>query len=585
MLQGYGAKPSFCRASGRTQKIVGLELFCVKFEIFLRTCTLPLNAHETGGLGMKRMVLPFTAVIRAFLVTSMPLGTLAWADSSRDLDVAVAAFAQTPILVEGADLSAVLQTEESKKACDLYWETLRQARPQGRFWTAEEIRSLTNETVRVLCGKHIFTYGTPTTNAAVPESYLRGAMVAWPDLVGESFQAAGLIPNPDDPGFAVGMGVTRSSNPLTQQMAGNKMRHAAVCSMCHFSQLPDGRYSYGLPNDRVRFGNLAFAFSYPVWTISQDKDDPTKWLPAVHQRMLAMREQAKEVGDPAVVMRDLSFIPRQVPVDDAIRRLLSLPDIQLPDQRDFLFEDAGRGPVFYIALGTKQKLSLAIPNLWDIDSPEGREDEMDRFRLGAFVHSPSLETHVVESVLIGAGVDKYGQAEWTIPVTDFIRRMRSPVSLAKRDVALYAKGQDYFQNNCSGCHTESNGGSGKLIPAAAMRLDERYTAPYILHVEPSNKNSAKNFSDIRKLYEKLHPDLGWDETGVRVRRVKGVWARGHLTSNGAVRGLDHLLCLNGRTRDFEAPLGTDSDAGHGDLCLNHSKDNRLALREFLSHWD
>lgn len=503
----------------------------------------------------------------------------------RPLKERVAEFSKTPIVVDGWGVSEVLQSEASRKACELYWETLERSPRSGSQWTSEEIRTLTNETVRVLCGKYIFTYGTPTSNAAVPESFVRGAMKAWPNLVGENFKAAGLIANPDDPGFAVGMGVTRSSNPITQRMAGNKMRHAAVCAMCHFGQLPDGRYAYGMSNDKARFGNLAFTFAYPVWSISQEKENPSVWLPEVSRRMVAMREEAKVTGDPAVIMRDLSFIPDEIPIDNAIRLLLSLPDIQLEDQRDFLFDDSGRGPVFYIALGTKQKLSLAIPSLWDIDSPEGHEDEIDRFRLGAFVHSPSLETHVVESVYIGAGVKKYGRPEWTIPVTDFIRKMRSPVSLDKKEESLYAQGKAYFEKKCTGCHSEPNGGSGKLIPPAFMRLDERYAAPYILHVDPANKNSAKNFRDIRKLYQRLHPDLGWDDTGVRVRRVKGAWARGHLSSNGAVQGLDHLLCLEGRTRNFDDLLGTDSDNGHGDLCLNHKLEDRMALREFLKHWD
>ena len=122
------------------------------------------------------------------------------------------------------NLNEVLQTQESKAACDEYHRLVKR-KIKGKK-TAEKIRSTVPAEVRELCGKYIFVYGTPYALAAVPETYVGGAMEAWPGEAGLAFADAGLIENPDDPGFPVGMPQVKAKNPITRIAAQGPTRLA-----------------------------------------------------------------------------------------------------------------------------------------------------------------------------------------------------------------------------------------------------------------------------------------------------------------------------------------------------------------------
>ena len=118
------------------------------------------------------------------------------------LTVPSSAFARE-LINNSFNLSEVLQTQDSKAACDEYHSLVKEQIKGEK--TAEKIRSTVPAHVRELCGKYIFVYGTPYALAAVPETYVFGAMQAWPGEAGHAFKDAGLIENPDDPGFPVGI--------------------------------------------------------------------------------------------------------------------------------------------------------------------------------------------------------------------------------------------------------------------------------------------------------------------------------------------------------------------------------------------
>ena len=136
------------------------------------------------------------------------------------------------LINNSSDLREVLQTQDSKVACEEY-RTLVKNQIRGKI-TAEKIRHTVPAHVRELCGKYIFVYGTPYALAAVPETYVFGAMQAWPDEAGLAFASAGLIENPDDPGFPIGIPQVRAKNPVTRVAARGPTRLPASCAMCHF---------------------------------------------------------------------------------------------------------------------------------------------------------------------------------------------------------------------------------------------------------------------------------------------------------------------------------------------------------------
>lgn len=482
------------------------------------------------------------------------------------------------LINNGFDLNEVLQTQESKAACEEYHRLVK-SQIKGKK-TAEKIRSTVPVHVRVLCGKYIFVYGTPYASAAVPETYVAGAMEAWPGETGHAFTDAGLIENPDDPGFPIGIPQVKAKNPITRIAARGPTRLPASCAMCHFSKLDDGRYSFGSGSSDINFGKLASVFSYPLWIFDQKREDEKVWSREVQQHFEAMKITAEESGAPGILFPDLLKFPSWLPITKLIRTATSLPHVGTSDQRDFMRRRSGRGPAFYIALATKEELPLTVPTLWGITSPSGSK-EIKKHRLGAFVHSPDLETHVMESLMILSGTSDFNSPEWIVPLSDFIRALQRPVQLEEKNVELYKDGEKQFKTRCSGCHSGPSGGSGKLFSTKYIGLDKRYSTPYMASLEPSNKTSAENFRVVRAFFRSKHPGLEWNDRGVRVKRLKGVWTRKYLMSNGGVYGLDHALCLNGLERNNPDPLIGDS--AHANLC-KIPLESREALAEFLRHW-
>jgi hypothetical protein len=493
---------------------------------------------------------------------------------------------------EGKSLTETLQTKESSSALQQYLNLYEEFEKQKKKNPALNLKDWMPKNILILAGKHLFIYGTPTSKAAVPESFVKAAQIAWPNLVGPSFQHAGLIPNPDDPGFPVGIPSVKAENIVANTIALGKTRLPASCAQCHFGMLPDGEtYSFGMSNDNIRFGRLATVFTYPIWGVSQKPNDPSLWHPEVSSKFQTMRSDAQRASVEnkaalGAVFSDLSKLPSYIPITHFISSIASIPNVGLEDQRDFLFDTAGRGPAFYIALGTKERLVLSTPTLWGIFS-ERNNNDINSSRLGGFVHSPDLETHIIESLFVLSGGKKYTTDKWVVPISEFIRTFQAPKFGGKKNEALFEKGERAFnskERHCSSCHNGADGGSGMLVPAKAMKLDERYTAPYIKRASPSNSTAEENISLIRELFKNLHKGLDWSQEGVRVRRIRGAWARSHLMSNGAIRGLDHAFCLGQETVRAHNTEETDlSELVHSDLCKG-TEEERMALREYVRHF-
>jgi hypothetical protein len=71
--------------------------------------------------------------------------------------------------------------------------------------------------------------------------------------------------------------------------------------------------------------------------------------------------------------------------------------------------------------------------------------------------------------------------------------------------------------------------------------------------------------------------------GLKSRRFNGLWARNLLMTNGAIKGLDSLFCLNETTRKRVDSADPQSYGTHLDLCVNFDEDSKLSLKEYISH--
>jgi hypothetical protein len=195
----------------------------------------------------------------------------------------------------------------------------------------------------------------------------------------------------------------------------------------------------------------------------------------------------------------------------------------------------------------------------------------------------SLEQFAEQGNIIGTGSLDFRSFVYTYPVAEFIRTLKAPLPLnTEKNLEKYDFGKDLFLSNCKGCHATADGGGKAHVRSEKWELPNVYEVPMSVDHKPSplNKVSQETFALLKEAYGE--PPAA--KKGVRVKRLKGVWAKSLLMSNGGVLGLDHALCLEGKKR--AVPVTSEfTDLGHKDLCTKYSPEQRTALREFLVHWE
>jgi hypothetical protein len=479
---------------------------------------------------------------------------------------------------ESTNLADILQTAQGKKSCEKYQSI---AKSLGDKATREQILAAVPYSDVILCGKHMFIYDDKASRA-FPESVISGAVEAWPDWTGKSLTKFGAFENPDDPKFPLGMPRTDSVSPFVTAAMNNGTRTVS-CALCHVGKLPDGRYSMGMTNENLRYGRLALLMSFPSWSLDQSRNDEKRWAPEIITMFNKMYKEAKRVKASAIMFLDFTFVPKAFPLTHFIFSMAEIPEISIPEQKQYLTDEPGLGPTFFIGLGSEQRLFLNPPSLWGIDSRRNNKDPRND-RLGTFLLSEDLESHIKESIIISTTSNKFISDRWVVPISEFLRSLKAPVPKSSPNTELFAKGETIYQKSCVSCHSNSAGGSGILVPSKRMALDSRYEAPLIKNFKPSNTLSVHVTNLLKQEIDTTTETANAErKTGIRPRRLKGVWARTRLMANGSVRGLEHAFCLNGKVRQEKVPTSDLSDAVHGDLC-EIQQDDRVALKEYLEHW-
>jgi hypothetical protein len=278
-------------------------------------------------------------------------------------------------VVASSNLSLLLLTEQSKKACDSYFTAVDELKKK----TKEDISivKLKNNIKRddiLLCGRYMFFYGGKPAAQVMPGSYLEQAFAVWKDRFGAGFSELGLIPNPDDPGFPIGIAPAQSKHKLVNLANMNNGR-TITCAFCHVGRLPDGRYSVGMPNETLDFGRFNMISSYPMWALSQSKNSEKDWPSGVIKFYEEIDRDWKNAaanglvvdGKKVAAFPDLTFIPPAIPVAHSIFSLLNVPRLTKAEIAANLGGKRGAGNVFYIVMGTEETVNITVPTLWGIE--------------------------------------------------------------------------------------------------------------------------------------------------------------------------------------------------------------------------
>ena len=225
---------------------------------------------------------------------------------------------------------------------------------------------------------------------------------------------------------------------------------------------------------------------------------------------------------------------------------------------------------FAPSLNFKHKeLYVSAPGIWGL----GSEDE-DQYGTLASRTNPS--EFIKEAYIYTNRTKKYNKEKFIEPLAEYLKCLKAPKNLVQKDFIDYSKGEQLFKNNCMSCHNLKNGGGDRSVNPYEIGVPTNFIGVFD-DFKATDIQSKRTFKMLKSL------DL--DESSmIKVRRLNGIWTRKNLTSNGQIKGFDHLFCLEGKTRDIIDPENPKTQGIHLDLCDNYSDNEKISLKEYLKNF-
>lgn len=448
-------------------------------------------------------------------------------------------FAPQPDESEGltnvsADLEALLEHGALEGACDAY----------------EANRS--DRRAMLLCGKSMYFYETFGTGG-VPAPIVDFLIESFPEEVGSGFSKMGMVPDPYS-------AADRPLGLVPGAPLGNVESLVYTCAACHFGKLPDGRYAVGASNHDYEYGKQILSIALLPRTVDP-RDDPANHDPRALAAIQPMIDELE--ADRGLRIRLLfDLLPL---LGSSATQPSFTPEIEgqyaswPPGTMDFVITPLPLDDGVHT-------VSKIIP-LWGLP----REDEqaaagMPHGMLAWTGGAHSLEDFLEGFVRIGGGPHDEWPPERLRPLAEYIYSLRPPENPSASDPARVERGREIFEARCLDCHGAPRGSGDRIYTFEEIGTDDAMRA----------------WGDP-ELTGTLCCGLG-DGTvpathGIKSPRLAGLWSFSRFLHNGAVEGIEELLCVDGpRHENRDHALGTQ---GHDDLCEDFTRDEKLALIAFL----
>lgn len=467
----------------------------------------------------------------------------------------------------GATLEEILERERTEPACGKYWSLLDSTDvPRAGADLLEVQRQ------EVLCGKWMFLSWETSGKLPLPEILFDAIARSWPERVGKGFEKLGFLPNPKDPAGRP-LGIARSTTRYTGMPSVN-----VTCAACHVGRLPDGRFAIGAPNTNLDLSTFNLMSYYPLYASMLDPD--REKLPAPVRAFFAEleRTERKRVvgGKYGIDWSNLVFKYSKMlhMLNIGPKGLPDAKFVVMPPERDLMSWINGRAGVFnpgapMLTLQREGVPNLSIPQIWGIS---GNEEDYLQGRaapLGQTTKYASLEKFVSSAIVYAYQDLNLVRPRHVRPLVSFMRQLRAPQRLKAASPELLQTGRDVFNRSCAQCHDGAAGESTRLYSAETVgspvaledaRAGYRATTPI-----------AKLIDDLSK---SLSADLNPQPSGIRSRRLAGIWVRRDLMIDGSVEDLDDLFCVKRGERKIQT-------SPHADLCTSFDAHGKTALMEFL----
>ena len=147
--------------------------------------------------------------------------------------------------------------------------------------------------IKVLCGKDIFLNLGMRTNIGIPVKLLQ-SIEQYPE-VGKKLKNLGLLTDEswEKKRWPFGIVKAKHKNVLAaKRLTTNKIVQIS-CAACHTGELPDGRFSIGMTNEKFKYGEFNQYTLFSIWMVDKGKYNPKRWLPELIEKYKNLRSQNK----------------------------------------------------------------------------------------------------------------------------------------------------------------------------------------------------------------------------------------------------------------------------------------------------
>ena len=467
------------------------------------------------------------------------------------------------------NLKAIVEYDRIEGSCDSYFDLIDDNERKNNKAQKSYIDHGLGE-LEILCGKWIFFYLGIKSNVGIPEPLLKSTKFYFKEEVGENYSNFGFYPDPVFSGQGLGLVPVRPHNRRLKDILVPKQRQIS-CAGCHVGQLPDGRFSVGMPNEKLDLAKFNKYMVFPIWLVSKRKDDPEIFIPEMVTFFKSLLVKMKQAPKHLPNTLDLAKLTSKIMPGRSMNKIIQQYPPSLGDQRSYLHARPGvfnaASPL--ISFGDRE-IYTSVPPIWGMTH---EEDNPRTGYLGAITAASNLEAFIKHAYVYTTYTTDYSVNKYVKPLAAYLRSLKAPRKQGLINKNLLEQGKKNFLKDCVSCHDGPHGESSFRVPIETVGTPEELSGIFNDYVDP-------NFQSRRLLegLQEVHP-FEPIRYGIKSRRLNGIWARRFLMTNGSIMNFDHLFCINGSKRDKFKRSGL-SDKVHEDLChLPHS--DKLALIEYL----
>jgi hypothetical protein len=396
----------------------------------------------------------------------------------------------------------------------------------------------------------------------------------FPEVTGPAMTGLGFRENPDELGMPLEFSPARKfPGDWKASVAGSG--RMLTCMACHLGQLPDGRLSIGMPNERLDLGKFNALIQYPMWLVNRKESrNLSKWDPQSTAFYEGLWNASKGRLTSSRLILDATALLGLFGQQGLFYWLVGQEPPPLTDQRTFFKSRVGTlNPAAPMLSDPENEIYMSAPPIWKMQHFAGQD--IGEPYLGRITSSRNLEEFIRQAFVFSTLSTESAIPKYVDPIAAYLRQLQSPRALTSEEPPLVTTGANLFSFKCVGCHNGYEGSTKEAHSTTAANSPNVFNKIFANYTATSTQAKLA-WAGLQKVGV-----LPLAQSGLKSRRLTGIWARSRLGYNGAVEGLDHLFCMAGKKRQILDVENPQADSMHRELCTDLSQSEKLSLSAFL----